>query len=131
MTNVREESWGPFGRGWSNELFQANEIAPRHFPLIAYPKAWTLGTNGPVTTEVVYARTEKEEDFPKRIAESFAANSVMTAPDAQLKRILTRRAIVTLTMNWQPSRSLVPSGLSLTRKCWIVFVLCGSSTKNC
>lgn len=63
LANVREEMWGPFGRGWSNELFEASEIAPRKFPLIAYPKAWTPGTNGPVTAEAVYARMEKEEDF--------------------------------------------------------------------
>src|ERR1700689_2049149 len=63
LANVHEESWGPFGRGWSNELFEANEIAPRHFPLIAYPKAWTSGTNGPVTGEVVFAKIEKEADF--------------------------------------------------------------------
>jgi len=63
LANVHEEPWGPFGRGWSNELFEANEIAPRHFPLIAYPKAWTLGTNGPVTADVIYAKIEREEDF--------------------------------------------------------------------
>jgi hypothetical protein len=63
LANVREEPWGPFGRGWSNELFEANEIAPRHFPLIAYPKAWTPGTAGAVTAEVVFAKIEKDEDF--------------------------------------------------------------------
>jgi len=63
LANVHKETWGPFGRGWSNELFEANEIAPRQFPLIAYPKAWTPGTNGPVTAEAVYAKIEKEEDF--------------------------------------------------------------------
>ncbi len=46
LENVHEESWGPFGRGWSNELFEANEVSPRHFPLIGYPKAWTSGTGG-------------------------------------------------------------------------------------
>jgi carboxypeptidase Q len=63
LANVHEETWGPFGRGWSNELFEANEIAPRHFPLIAYPKAWTPGTNGPITADAIYAKIEKEEDF--------------------------------------------------------------------
>jgi len=63
LDNVREESWGPFGRGWSNELFEANEIAPRPFPLIAFPKAWTPGTNGPVIAEAVYAKIESEKDF--------------------------------------------------------------------
>jgi hypothetical protein len=79
LANVHEEPWGPFGRGWSNELFEAYEIAPRHFPLIAYPKAWTSGTSGPVTAEAVYAKIEKDGDFDKfrgRLRGKF----VMTAP---------------------------------------------------
>jgi len=63
LANVREEAWGPFGRGWSNEVFEASEISPRRSPLIAYPKAWTPGTNGPVTADAIYARIEKEDDF--------------------------------------------------------------------
>src|SRR6516162_9418916 len=47
LANVNLETWGPFGRGWSNEKFSASAISPAgSFPLIAYPKAWTLGTNG-------------------------------------------------------------------------------------
>jgi carboxypeptidase Q len=63
LANVQQEVWGPFGRGWSNELFEANEIAPRDFPLIAYPKAWTPGTSGVVTADATFAKIEKEEDF--------------------------------------------------------------------
>jgi carboxypeptidase Q len=63
LANVHEETWGPFGRGWSNELFEANEFAPRHFPLIAFPKAWTAGTNGPITADAIYAKIERDEDF--------------------------------------------------------------------
>ncbi|HET6142578.1 MAG TPA: M20/M25/M40 family metallo-hydrolase [Candidatus Acidoferrales bacterium] len=63
LSNVHEETWGPFGRGWSNELFEANEIAPRDFSLIAYSKAWTPGTNGVVTADAIFAKIEKEEDF--------------------------------------------------------------------
>jgi carboxypeptidase Q len=63
LANVHEETWGPFGRGWSNELIEANEVSPRHFPLISYPKAWTPGTSGAVTAEAIYAKIEKEEDF--------------------------------------------------------------------
>jgi carboxypeptidase Q len=79
LANVHKETWGPFGRGWSNELLEANEIAPRHFPLIAFPKAWTPGTNGPVTADAIYAKIEKEEDFAiyrGRLRGMF----VMTAP---------------------------------------------------
>jgi carboxypeptidase Q len=79
LADVHEEAWGPFGRGWSNELFEANEIAPRQFPLIAYPKAWTPGTNGTVTAEAVYAKIEKEEDF-REFRGTLKGKFVLTAP---------------------------------------------------
>ncbi|HEV7968733.1 MAG TPA: M20/M25/M40 family metallo-hydrolase [Candidatus Acidoferrales bacterium] len=79
LANVHEEPWGPFGRGWSNELFDANEIAPRHFPLIAYPKAWTPGTNGPVTAGAIYAKIERDEDF-KSYRGKLKGKFVLTAP---------------------------------------------------
>ena len=79
LVNVHEEPWGPFGRGWSNELFVANEIAPRHFPLIAYPKAWTSGTGGIITAEAVYAKIEKDEDFVS-FRGKLKGKFVMTAP---------------------------------------------------
>ena len=85
LVNVHEEPWGPFGEGWSNELFQANEIAPRHFPLIAYPKAWTMGTNGPVTAEAVYAKIENDGDFGKyngKLKGKFVLTAPMRAVDA-------------------------------------------------
>lgn len=65
LANVHLEPWGPFGRGWSNERFSAQVISPRTFPLIAYPKAWTPGTNGPVTADAVLAPILKEEDIAK------------------------------------------------------------------
>ncbi|MGB8839029.1 MAG: hypothetical protein WCC67_19935, partial [Candidatus Acidiferrales bacterium] len=64
LENVHEETW-PFGRGWSNEHMSAEMIAPRYFYLIAYPKVWTPGTNGPVTGDAVLAPMVKEEDFAK------------------------------------------------------------------
>jgi carboxypeptidase Q len=65
LSNVHLESWGPFGRGWSNERFSAQMISPRPFILLGYPKAWTPGTNGPVTAEAALAVIEKEEDIEK------------------------------------------------------------------
>src|SRR2546427_13167181 len=49
LSQVNLETWGPFGRGWSNEKFYARVLSTSSFPIIAYPKAWTPGTNGPVT----------------------------------------------------------------------------------
>jgi carboxypeptidase Q len=65
LANVHLEPWGPFGRGWSNERISAQVISPRPFPLIAYAKAWTPGTNGPVTADAVLATILKEEDIQK------------------------------------------------------------------
>ncbi len=65
LANVHLEQWGPFGRGWSNERTSVQVISPRPFPLIAYAKAWTPGTNGPVTADAVFAPITKEDDFAK------------------------------------------------------------------
>ena len=88
LANVHEETWGPFGRGWSNELFEASEIAPRHFPLIAYPKAWTAGTNGTITADAVYAKIEREEDFAfyrGRLRGMFVLTAPMRVVEAQFE----------------------------------------------
>jgi carboxypeptidase Q len=62
LANVHEESW-PFGRGWQNQRLTANAVTPRAYPLIAYPKAWTPGTHGPVTGEAVAAVISGDQDF--------------------------------------------------------------------
>jgi hypothetical protein len=65
LSNVHFEKWGPFGRGWENEKFSLNMTAPMPFVLQGYPKAWTAGTNGPVTGEVVMAALNTQEDLDK------------------------------------------------------------------
>ena len=62
LANVRTEAWH-FGRGWQNRRMVALALTPRAYPLIAYPKAWTPGTNGPVTGEAVMAVINSEKDF--------------------------------------------------------------------
>lgn len=62
VANVGVETW-PFGRGWQNQKMVANAVAPRAYPLIAYPKAWTPGTHGPITAEAVIAVISEDKDF--------------------------------------------------------------------
>jgi hypothetical protein len=62
LANVHVETW-PFGRGWQNQRFVANALTPRTYPLIAYPKAWTPGTKGPVSGAAVMAVITTEKDF--------------------------------------------------------------------
>jgi carboxypeptidase Q len=84
ISNVRQETWGPFGRGWSNEKFTANVVSPQPFPLIAFAKAWTPGTKGAVTADAVMAVIEKEEDF-KQWAGRLAGKIVLAAKPPEVK----------------------------------------------
>ncbi len=45
LQNAHLEAWGPFGRGWTLKRFSAMVDGPTPFPLIAYPKAWSPGTD--------------------------------------------------------------------------------------
>lgn len=64
LANATQEPWGePFGRGWSNERTVVHVIKPTPWPVLAYPRAWTPGTNGAVTAEAVVAPIAAETDF--------------------------------------------------------------------
>ncbi|MFN0280106.1 MAG: M20/M25/M40 family metallo-hydrolase [Pyrinomonadaceae bacterium] len=80
MQNAHLESWGPFGRGWTLKRFYATVDGPTAFPMIAYPKAWSPGTdilissakkrkkqrkaqNTAYTAEVVHFNATKEEEL--------------------------------------------------------------------
>jgi len=75
----RLESWGPFGRGWTNERMVAQVTAPMPFPVIAYPAAWTPGTGGPVIAEVVMVAADSVADLAKYRGK-LRGKIVMTAP---------------------------------------------------
>lgn len=63
LQNARLETWGPFGRGWSLEGFSASMIKPNYTPLIAYPKAWSPGTNGVIRAQPVYFNAKTDADL--------------------------------------------------------------------
>jgi carboxypeptidase Q len=62
--NVHTEKFS-LGRSWQLKKFAAHMMAPVYSPLIAYPKAWTPGTNGPVRAEAVRVDITSEADFDK------------------------------------------------------------------
>jgi hypothetical protein len=65
LENGHLEAWGPFGRGWTLKRFSAQVTEPLTIPLIAYPKAWSPGTNGPLTAPVVYVDAKDETELQK------------------------------------------------------------------
>ena len=65
LENAAVEPWGTFGRGWSLDSFCAQVVEPDCIPLIAMPKAWSPGTDGPITGKVVLFDAETIEDFDR------------------------------------------------------------------
>jgi carboxypeptidase Q len=53
--SARLESWGRFGRSWSVTRYSASLKEPAYASLEAVPMAWSGGTQGPRTGEVVLA----------------------------------------------------------------------------
>ena len=53
LENAHLEKWGPFGKGWTLKKFSMQVVEPQCIPLIAFPKAWSPGTDGTVVGEVV------------------------------------------------------------------------------
>ncbi|HEX9148386.1 MAG TPA: peptidase M28, partial [Thermoanaerobaculia bacterium] len=66
LANAHLESWGPFGRGWSYDSVSIRMTSPDVAQLLAIPKAWSPGTNGPVRGKVVLAKLATKEDLEKQ-----------------------------------------------------------------
>jgi len=62
ISNPRYESWGPFGRGWIADRFSMQVLSPVAWPVIAYPGAWSDGTNGVQAGDVMYVRLDSTAD---------------------------------------------------------------------
>ena len=56
LVNIKMEPWANrsgFERGWTNDKFYLAAVTPERFAIPGTPTAWTPGTNGLVTGEVV------------------------------------------------------------------------------
>ncbi len=84
LENSHLEAWGPFGRGWSLKSFSAEVIAPQSIPLIAFPKAWSNGTGGPVTADIVYVEAKDEKELEKYKG-TLKGKVVLSAPVREVK----------------------------------------------
>ncbi len=63
LVNVREEKWGPFGRGWTNKHFEAAMVEPQYSPLLGFAVGWSASTDGAVSGEPLIVNIAKEADF--------------------------------------------------------------------
>jgi len=84
LTNPHMEWWGPFGRGWSSERFSAQITAPVPAQLIAYPGAWSTGTNGSESGQVIRISMDSMSDLAAARG-TVRGKWVIVQPPAELK----------------------------------------------
>jgi carboxypeptidase Q len=109
LENAHLEAWGPFGRGWSLKRFSAQVVEPQCIPLIAYPKAWSPGTDGTLVGAVVYLDAQNEDELAKYKGKLKGA-IVLTGPPRTLSARfeplgvrLTEKELLTLADAPEPS----------------------------
>src|SRR5215471_17942505 len=86
LSNVHLEKWGPFGKAWNVEYYSGHMIEPQYQSLIAYPVAWTPGTNGVVKgNPILFApQTQQELDGFKG---KLAGKIVLSSPKRDLAMV--------------------------------------------
>jgi len=87
LVNAHLEPWGPFGRGWWNEYVNVRMLAPDVQTFIAYPKAWTPGTDGAIHGDCVRATIRNKQDFAKYKGK-LAGKIVILGESAEVKPIV-------------------------------------------
>jgi len=85
LTNPHRETF-EFGRGWSLVRFHATMTEPQVQPLIGLPGAWTPGTKGTVTADVVRVEIESEADL-ERYKGKLAGKVALTQPAREVRML--------------------------------------------
>ncbi|MCR4375242.1 MAG: peptidase M28, partial [Acidobacteria bacterium] len=94
LQNARKERWA-FGTGWSLNKFHATMTAPTAMPIIGLPKAWSTGTKGTITSEVVrpeITNAEQAEQWKGKLR----GKIVLTQPTREV-RMLEGRLVLRMT----------------------------------
>src|SRR5436190_12524564 len=76
LENAHLEPWGPFGRGWTLKRFYAMVDGPTAFPLIAYPKAWSPGTDTLLSVPQADAKRKKGKSAAAPASTAYTAEVV-------------------------------------------------------
>lgn len=104
IDGARLETWGRFGRGWSVTRFSAALTHPVYAPLAGVPKAWSAGTPGPASGEVVAAPLFTMAETARRDADDIETLQARIARYAQEQKGRLKGKIVLI----DPARELTP-----------------------
>jgi len=63
--DAHQEKWGPYGRGWTFTHFSAHMLEPAAATLIGVPLAYTPGTKGKVSGEVMAVAMANDADLER------------------------------------------------------------------
>lgn len=63
LSNVHFDPWGQTGKGWSLKKFSMEMVAPTYTPITSYPKAWSPGVKGTVSSDLVIVKASSEEEL--------------------------------------------------------------------
>jgi hypothetical protein len=94
VANAHKERF-PFGKGWSLVRFHATMTEPQVMPIIAMPKAWTPGTDGIQSAEVVRVDISTQEDL-EQYRGKLRGKIVLTQPAREV-RMLEGRLVLRMT----------------------------------
>ena len=78
LSNVQQEAF-EFGRGWTLEKLTLELTAPRYFPLIGFPQAWTPGTRGALQGQPMYLG-DKSADEVRALGDKVRGAIVLLLP---------------------------------------------------
>ena len=78
---------GEVGLGWENKYTSVHMHKPEYQPIIAYPVAWSRGTDGKVVSNVVFVNTSElySEDDLNKFRGKLRDKIVLTAPKRKLE----------------------------------------------
>ncbi len=94
LENAHLEKWGTFGKGWTLKKFSMQVVEPQCIPIIAFPKAWSPGTDGPVVGEVVDLDAVKNDADLEKLKGRLKGAIVLVSPpqnvEARFEPLATR-----------------------------------------
>jgi carboxypeptidase Q len=122
LANARMERFGRFGRGWENLRTVVHVTSPVPFPVIAYPAAWTPGTDRAVTGPAMLVRIDSAADFA-RYRGKLRGAIVLQGPPREVRPAfappgtrLTDQQLHQMAEGGAPARQQGPQNIDETRR---------------
>jgi carboxypeptidase Q len=85
LENVHLEKWGPYGKGWNLDYFAGHMLEPSYQPIIAYPVAYSAGTNGVLSGSPVMIEMPQTQADIDKLKGTLAGKIVMVSAKRDLE----------------------------------------------